>query len=67
MIFKILAEYWRKNNLFDKPASQKDAFAAFYKAFEESGIFNFGELSCLIELLESDFYEHDGKKLKIKR
>ena len=64
-VLKILAEYWRKNNLFDKPVSQKDAFSAFYKTFKQSEILGKNELSYLIELLESDFYEHDGKKLKI--
>jgi len=65
-IYKILAEYWRKNNLFDKPVAQRDAFEAFFKVFEKSEIFNKDKLSCLIELLENDFYEHDGKRLKLR-
>ena len=56
-IFGLLAAYWRKNNLFDKPASQRTAFEAFYKAFE---------IPELIELLENDFYEHDGKRINLK-
>lgn len=65
-IFRILAEYWRKNSLFDKPISQKSAFEAFYNAFEESIILKKDEQSYLIKLLEEDFYNHDGKKLKLK-
>jgi len=64
-IFKCLAEYWRKNNLFDKLVSQKDAFEAFFKAFEQSEILGKNDLACLVELLESDFYDHDGKRLKL--
>ena len=58
-MFKLLALYWRNNNLFDKPVAQKDAFKAFYDVFGNSETF-------LIDLLEEDFYEHDGKKLKLK-
>ena len=65
-ILRILAVHWRKNNLFDKLVSQKDAFGAFYKAFEKTKILNENELVCLTELLENDFYEHDGKKLILK-
>jgi len=57
-ILKLLAEYWRKNNLFDKPIPQRSAFEAFYKTFENTEII-------LIELLEEDFYEHEGKKLRL--
>jgi radical SAM superfamily enzyme YgiQ (UPF0313 family) len=56
-IFRLLAVYWRNSNLFSKPASQKTAFEAFYKTFEKPD---------LIELLEEDFYNHDGKKLRLK-
>jgi radical SAM superfamily enzyme YgiQ (UPF0313 family) len=63
-IFKLLAEYWRNNKLFDKSVSQKDAFEAFFNVFGNSGIFDRNELA---DLLEDDYYEHDGKKLKIKQ
>ena len=64
-IFRLLALYWRKNNLFDKPVSQKDSFAAFYKAFDEYEMLYESELTYLTSLLEEDFYNHDGKKLKL--
>ena len=66
MLFRIFAEYWRKNNLFDKPVSQKEAFTAFYKAFEEYDMPSGKELEYLSKSLEEDFYNHDGKKLKLK-
>jgi len=65
-IFKIIAEYWRKNYLFDKPMSQKNAFEAFYNSFEKSQIFTKSKLFELIDLLESGFYEHEGKKIKFR-
>jgi len=65
-IFKRLAEYWRKNNLFDKSVSQKDAFEAFFRTFEQSEFLDRNDLSDLIELLEKDFYEHDGKRLRLR-
>jgi len=65
-IFKLLAIYWRNNNLFDKSVSQKDAFEAFFNGLKELEIFDRNDLIILIELLENDFYEHDGKKLKLR-
>jgi radical SAM superfamily enzyme YgiQ (UPF0313 family) len=65
-IFKCLAEYWRVNNLFNPPVSQKDAFEAFYRTFEQSEILSKDNLFYLIELLENDFYEHDNKRLRLK-
>ena len=56
-IFRILAEYWRKNGLFDKPLSQRTAFEAFFYAF--------GGGAYLGELLGEDFYNHEGKRLKL--
>ena len=66
-IFRLLSVYWRNNNLFDKPVSQKDAFEAFFKVFANIEIFDRNELTCLIDLLENDYYEHDGKRLKLKQ
>jgi len=55
-IFGHLAKYWRKNGLFEKPVSQRSAFEAFFYAF--------GGGVRLAELLEEDFYNHEGKRLK---
>jgi len=66
-IFRLFAVYWRSNGLFDMPASQKTAFEAFYKACANSEILDKNKLSYLIELLEDDFYMHEGKKIKLKR
>jgi len=65
-ILRLLASYWRKNNLFDKPVSQKTAFEAFYKTFENSEILDKSSLSCVVNLLEEDFYKYEGKRLRLK-
>ena len=63
---KEVVDFWRENNIFDKPVSQKNAFGAFLLAFKESEILTKDESSCLIDLLESDFYEHDKKMLRLR-
>ena len=65
-ILRFVAEYWRENNLFDKPVSQKNAFEAFYKAFESREFFEKSKLEDFINLLERDFYEYEGKKLRLR-
>jgi len=66
-MFALLASYWRNNNLFVQPASQKSAFEAFLETFKNPEILNGNNASYLIELLENDFYAHDGKRIKLKR
>jgi len=61
----LLAEYWRDNDFFSRPQSQKSVFEAFLNAFEKAGIVNGSGRFFLIELLERDFYDHDGKRLKL--
>jgi len=64
-MFKLLALYWRNNNLFEKPASQKDAFQAFFAVFNDFLRYDKNSANCLTELLEDDFYRHEGKRLKL--